>query len=108
MKRRALRIAVLLWLGWYLSGPVCETIDFWDPPRAEAHDIERNAGGAAALVAVIFCFAVFLIRQWRKRCCFLPGALRGFFLPIIAFRRVLALPATIACSHSPPLSPLRI
>jgi len=33
MKRSAAKLFVLLWLGWYLSGPVAETIDFWDTPQ---------------------------------------------------------------------------
>ncbi len=108
MRRQALRIAILIWLGWYLCGPVCETFDFWDPPRAEMHDIKRNAGGYVTLVAAIFCFAIFLIRKWRERCSFLPGALRGCFLPLIIYLPIFAVPATPASSHSPPLLPLRI
>lgn len=108
MKRRVLRIVVLLWLGWYLTGPVCETFDFWDPPRAEMQDVKRNAGGYATLVAAIFCVAIFLIRKWRERCSFLPGALERC-LPALAFYvPIFAVPATPASSHSPPLSPLRI
>ncbi|MGH9470032.1 MAG: hypothetical protein ACRD1N_06800 [Terriglobia bacterium] len=108
MRQRALRIAVLLWLGWYLSGPLCETFDFWDPPRAEVHDIQRNAGGAVGLVAAIFGFAIFLIRKWRERCSFLPEVLRGCFLSLSFYLPIFAVPTTPASSHSPPLLPLRI
>ena len=68
MTRRALRILILLWLGWYLSGPLCETIDFWDTPPEEMRDVMRSAGGAATLVAAIFCFGMLLFRKWRERC----------------------------------------
>jgi hypothetical protein len=108
MKRRALRVAILLWLGWYLSGPLCETFDFWDPPQAEVHDIERSAGGVVTLVATIFCFAIFVIRKWRERCLFLAGALWSGFLPLTFYLPASTLPVTPASSHSPPLSPLRI
>lgn len=108
MKRRALRIAVFLWLGWYLTGPACETFDFWDPPRAEMHDVKRNAGGVATLVAAIFCVAIFLIRKWRERCSFLPGAIQPWLLALMFYLPVFAVPATPASSHSPPLLPLRI
>lgn len=108
MKRRALRIAILLWLGWYLTGPACETLDFWDPPRAEMHDVKRNAGGAATLVAAIFFVAILLIRKWRERCSFLPGAIQRCLLALTIYLPVFAAPATPASSHSPPLSPLRI
>lgn len=108
MKRRALKIAVLLWLGWYLSGPVCETFDFWDPPRAEMHDVKRNAGGYATLIAAIFCFAFLILRQWRKRCSFLPGQLQRCLPVLISYLPIFAAPATPTASHSPPLLPLRI
>ncbi len=108
MKRRALRIAVLLWLGWYLTGPLCETFDYWDPPRAEVHDIQRNAGGAVTLVAAILGFAIILIRKWRQRCSFLPGVVCGLLLPLIFCLLDFAASATPASSHSPPLLPLRI
>lgn len=108
MKRRALRIVVLLWLGWYLSGPVCETFDFWDPPRAEMHDLTHNAGGVAALIAAVFCVAIFLIRKWRERCSLLPGVSQRC-LPVLNFHLpIFAALATPAASHSPPLLPLRI
>lgn len=108
MKRRALRIAVLLWLGWYLSGPVCETLDFWDPPRAEMRDVQRNASGFVTLVAAIFCVAIFLIRKWRERCSYLPGALERCLLALAFFLPIFAVPAASASSHSPPLLSLRI
>ena len=108
MKRRALRIAVLLWLGWYLSGPLCETFDFWDPPRAEIHDIERNAGGAVTLVAAIICFAIFVMRKWRERFSSLARTLQDRFLPLNLYLPVFATPAAHTSSHSPPLLPLRI
>ncbi len=108
MRRRALRIAVLVWLGWYLSGPVCETFDFWDPPRAEVHDVKRNAGGYVTLVAAFFCFAVFLSRKFRERCSFVPTVIQ-FSLPSLSFWLPdFGIPATPASCHSPPLSPLRI
>jgi hypothetical protein len=105
-KRHALRIAVLIWLGWYLSGPVCETFDFWDPPRAEVHDIQRNAGGAAVLVAAIFCFAVALIRRLREG--FQRQARIGAsLLSLISFLSPF-VPTEPALSHSPPSVALRI
>lgn len=108
MKRRALKVAVLLWLGWYLSGPVCETFDFWDPPRAEMRDVERNASGYVTLVAAIFWVAIFLIRKWRECCSFLPGASQRCLLALTFYLSSFAVLATPASSHSPPLLPLRI
>lgn len=108
MKRRVIKILVLIWLGWYLTGPVCETFDFWDPPRAEVDDIKHNAGGYVTLVAAIFCFVIVLIRKWRERSSFLPGVLRGCFLPLIFYLPIFTVPAAPASSHSPPLLPLRV
>jgi hypothetical protein len=108
MKRRALRIVVFFWLGWYISGPLCATFDFWDPPSEEARDVQRNAGGAVTLVAAIFCFAVCSIRKLCQRCSFQARALWGW-LPPLSF--CFPTPVTTAkppSSHSPPLSPLRI
>lgn len=107
MKRRVLRILVLLWLGWYISGPLCETIDFWDTPREEMHDVMNSAGGAATLVAGIFCFGILLFRKWRERSSLLARTLRGRFLPVTFQLPMFSLLAPPAPSPSPPL-PLRI
>lgn len=97
MKRRVLRILVLLWLGWYISGPLCETIDFWDTPREEMRDVMRSAGGAATLVAGIFCFGILLFRKWRERCSLQARDLRHRFLPLH-----FQLPTFTLLTASPP------
>lgn len=51
MKGRAVRLITLLWLGWYLSGPMCETVDRWDGPRQELGDVLFHAGGALVILA---------------------------------------------------------
>jgi hypothetical protein len=108
MKRRALRILVLLWLGWYISGPVCEAIDSWDPPREEMHDVARSAGGVATLLASIFCLAILLFRKWCERYLFparsVCGGLKPLTFQLLSFGGV-GRPASF---HSPPLSPLRV
>jgi hypothetical protein len=107
MRRKVLRLTVLAWLGWYLSGPVCATFDFWDPPRAEIHDIQCNAGGAAVLIAAIFCFAAALIRKLREgfQC---QARMSGVNLLSLIFFLSPFIPEEPALSHSPPLSALRI
>ncbi len=67
VKRTALRVVVLLWLGWYISGPVAETFDFWDGPRQEVHDILTNASGRLTLFACGFCLILFEARKLRAR-----------------------------------------
>ncbi len=107
MGLRLLRIVILLWIGWYLTGPVAETIDRWDGPRQEMHDILFNAGGRVTLFACAFCIVIGEAKKQRERCS----------RPLIFFQRYLCdpMPPTLAflavlpdvATHSPPL-PLRI
>src|SRR5690348_2015637 len=107
MKRRTIKFLVLLWLGLYLSGPVAETIDFWDPPTEEMHDILRNAGGTAVLVAAAVCIGIVLLRRLREGFGYLAEAFRHRSLPL-SFTTTVRLPLTAPiATHSPPL-PLRI
>jgi len=41
MKRRAIRFVGLLWLGWYLSGPLFQTLDFWE---ISSYDLTPRTG----------------------------------------------------------------
>jgi len=107
MRRRIMKLLVLLWLGWYLSGPLAQFVDSWDSPQEEIGDIARSAGGVVTLLAGVICFGIALFRRWRDGCLHLARAVRrlrlsvGFKPPI--FR---ALTPSVAV-HSPPL-PLRI
>ena len=100
---------VLFWLGWYLCGPVCEMVDFWDPPLEEVHDVLFNAGGGIALFAAGIGFALALFRKFRKQCSRLRPTGFGRYLPLVLnfslhplFTPLFAIPI-----HSPPV-PLRI
>ncbi len=106
MKRRVLRLLVLLWLGWYLSGPMFETIDSWDSPQEEIADIARNAGGTLTLLAVAVCVVAVLFRKVRERCAFLARVVLRQFLPS-ADARILESLTPGAPTLSPPC-PLRI
>jgi hypothetical protein len=56
MKRFAWRGLIFLWLGWYLSGPIVESIDTWESPQNEMQDVLFNAGGALTLlVLAVLC-----------------------------------------------------
>ncbi len=66
MKVSWLSLVVLLWLGWYVSGPIAETCDFWDTPRQEFHDMTTNAGGGVALLAAVFGLGLAAARKWRE------------------------------------------
>lgn len=108
MKRRVARILVLLWFGWYLTGPLCETVDFWDTPREEMHDVIFHAGGGATLVAAVLCFGAIVFRKLRERCSRVArtvlGCIESSIPPLLQpVTLTIALP-----SHSPPLTFLRI
>ncbi len=107
MKRRVMKFLVLLWLGWYLSGPLSLTVDFWDTPQEEMKDVARSAGGAAVLVAAAVCFGMLLLRKLREGFGYLAQAVRQRFSPL-TFTASVCLPVTPPiATHSHPLS-LRI
>jgi hypothetical protein len=107
MRRRALRIVILLWLGWYLSGPLAEVVDRWDGPRQEIHDIQFNAGGGVTLVAAAFCFALFWVKKLREHDSDILQTLCRR-LPNLSFPQPWGLrPAPSFDIHSPPF-PRRI
>ncbi len=107
VKGRTFRILILLWLGWYLSGPVAEMIDSWDPPQEEMHDVMRNAGGLTTLLVVGVCIAVAVLKRLRERLKY-PARFRGRRIGFLILRPPIFLPFAVpAPAHSPP-TPLRI
>lgn len=103
MERRAVRILLLLWLGWYLSGPVAEMVDVWDTPPQEMHDIARGAGGMVALIGTTLAIALSQIREVRKR---LRQKVNARLRPIaVVVEKVLPATASspILLTHSPPI-----
>lgn len=62
-----LRIFVLLWLAWYIWGPVDPIVDWWDSPRQTMSDMERSANGTVVLIAGVFVFASLQARKLRER-----------------------------------------
>jgi hypothetical protein len=74
MNRKVLRILFLLWLGWYLSGPLFEMMDSWDTPQEEMIDIFWSAGGAVSLVAAGACIGILVFRKFRDLCCYLASS----------------------------------
>jgi len=102
-------MSVLFWLVWYISGPVCETFDFWDPPQQEVHDVLFYAGGGITLVAAGLAIALGLCQKLRD-CIARALRLRSpAFQPLALFRaNLITFPGSPAASvHSPP-APLRI
>ncbi len=107
MKRRGIKLLVLFWLGWYLSGPLSEIVDTWDNPQEEIGDIIRSGGGVVTLIAAVVCFGIALFRKLRERCLYFARAVRRKFLPLTLQPPIslsLTMPTT---AHSPPC-PLRI
>jgi hypothetical protein len=107
LKGRILRILVLLWLGWYLWGPVDPVVDWWDSPRQTMSDMVRAAGGVVALMGVGLATALLQSRKLRERFRMTSHTALGFVA-------CLAAPATVTrpsipsqVIHGPPV-PLRI
>lgn len=99
---------VLLWFGWYLSGPIAATFDTWDGPLQEFHDIQFNAGGGVALIAAVFCFSILLVKKLQER--FLSPfryVVQGTHLKMALVCPRVLQEATVYSNHSPPL-PIRI
>jgi hypothetical protein len=98
---------VLLWIGWYMSGPLAETIDHWDGPDQEIHDILFNAGGGVTLLACAFSLVILQAKKLRESCSLpdhseRPPAAGCALGPAAAVLHLLTVSI-----HSPP-TPLRI
>ncbi len=110
MKGRILRILVLLWLAWYIWGPLDPVVDYWDSPRQTLSDMERQANGTVVLVAAAFAFAPLQVRKLRERFHRSLRAMRSVAVapaaPLEPLWAALA-PTPIQTIHAPP-APLRI
>ena len=107
MKRRVVRVFVVLWLGWYLWGPVDPAVDWWDSPRQTMADMVRAAGGTAALMGAGVAMALLQSRKLRDgfRLCshaMLSLVVRSVQRVTVAFLSIPEQPI-----HAPPV-PLRI
>jgi hypothetical protein len=107
MGLRLLRIIILLWIGWYLTGPLAETVDRWDGPRQEMHDILFNAGGGVTLFACAFCIVIHRARKLRERCSLPLGIFQRQPSGLAWFSPASLFLSPHAATHSPPL-PLRL
>ncbi|HET7213458.1 MAG TPA: hypothetical protein VFL79_07720 [Terriglobia bacterium] len=108
MKGQILRIFVLLWLAWYVWGPLDPVFDYWDTPRQTMSDMERSANGTVVLIAGVFVFASLQVRKLRER----------FHRSLLVVQTAVASPPRPTCAaalalvpiqliHAPP-APLRI
>ncbi len=107
MKPPAIKLLFLLWLGWYLSGPIAETIDSWDPPQEEIRDVMRNAGSVATLFMAVVCVGIALFRKLRQHCALVARVVCARLLPLNLDGLILLPVPAATPAHSPP-SPLRI
>lgn len=107
MKRRVVRVFIVLWLGWYLWGPVDPAVDWWDTPRQTMADMVRAAGGMVVLMGAGLALAFMQMRKLRDRFRRAAHAPNG----VVARRADPAPPpflgTPIRPAHSPPI-PLRI
>jgi hypothetical protein len=108
MNRQVLRIFFLLWLGWYLSGPLFEIVDTWDTPQEEMNDVGWSAGGALSLVAAGVCIGIFLCRKFRELCCYLASVTFAKTMRLVSLEYASLSFAAVPAA-SPDISPsLRI
>lgn len=107
VKRPLLKIVILLWMGWYVWGPVDPVVDFWDTPRQEMSDMVRAAGGTVVLIAAGFALALLQFRNLGDRLRLVAHSPAG----VIGHpsETVFIGPAEVPSlrSHGPPI-PLRI
>ncbi len=107
VKGRGIKLLFLFWLAWYGSGPLLETIDYWDSPREEINDVIRSAGGTVTLIATAVGFGIALLRRLRERCRYLSRAGRRRLPPFTVGGVISQLLWAPVANPSPPL-PLRI
>jgi len=98
---------VLLWIGWYLTGPIAETIDHWDTPHEEIHDIWFNAGGRVTLLACAFAFVILQAKKLRESCTPLLHSEGLAVLGALLAPTLVRFSFSPTSIHSPP-TPLRI
>ncbi|TAM80132.1 MAG: hypothetical protein EPN47_16710 [Acidobacteria bacterium] len=107
LKGRMLRLLVLLWLGWYLWGPVDPVVDWWDTPSQTMSDMVRAAGGVVALIGAGLATALLQSRKLGKRFRMTsktaPGIVACLFAPAVVMR----FSTSFQGMHGPPV-PLRI
>ena len=82
MSGRFLRVLFLIWLCWYLAGPLFETFDFWDTPQEEMTDIASSASGALIWAAAGVSFGILLLRRLCQCCSALTGLNPNLMLPL--------------------------
>jgi len=109
MKGRYVRLIGLLWLGWYLSGPVCESVDHWDGPRQEANDILFHAGGGLVILAAAALVGPRLFKKLRSAVLrsLMPNQIPLLSVPKDAGPVISDILFLAPSANSPPV-PLRI
>jgi hypothetical protein len=108
MKQRRIRLLMLLWLGWYISGPLDTTADFWGSPQEEISDIiVRSTGGAVILVGAVLCIGLAVFRKLMEHCSFLANAVRRRCLPVVFEVSIFRALTAPSLTYSPPVA-LRI
>jgi hypothetical protein len=113
MRSRWLKSALVVFLGWYISGPLFMTVDCWDNAHEEVQDIALSTGGFVTIAGAAFLVGIAGLKTLEERSAadshrqtnwLCPSPLAQFFTSLLlAF--ALQLLTTIAVS---PPSQLRI
>ena len=107
MKGRILRVFVLLWLAWYIWGPVDPIVDWWDTPRQTMADMVRAAGGMVVLMGAGFATARLQGRRLRDAFRLHSHTMLSFVVRSVQRLTVALLSIPVQPAHAPP-APLRI
>jgi hypothetical protein len=107
MKGRMLRILVLLWLAWYIWGPVDPAVDWWDTPRQTMADMVRAAGGTVVLMGAGLAMAQLQGRRLRDGFRQYSHATLSLVMHSVQSVTVAFLCIPTQRIHAPPV-PLRI
>ena len=102
-----LRILVLLWLAWYVWGPIDPAVDWWDTPRQTMADMVRAAGGVVVLMGSGFAIALLQSRKLRDRFRLYAHARLSLAVCSVQLVTVALLSIPAQPIHAPPI-PLRI
>jgi hypothetical protein len=104
MSGRSLRVLFLIWLCWYLTGPLFETFDFWDTPQEEMADIASSTAGVLIWAAAAVCVGIWLSRHLCRCCKGLTGlGLNVLLLQSFDLRRYLPPAEPIPLLDTSPL-----
>jgi hypothetical protein len=113
MRSRCLKLALVIFVGWYVSGPLFMTFDWWDNAAEETQDIARSAGGITAIVGAAFLAGLTAFKKLSDRSAaeshrFARLSVRSLQLSALPSNFLVVSPYSFISMDASPPSPLRI